>query len=70
MDTHYAILNEQGGWLENLVCWDGDTTHWQPPAGTRAVPLSEIDLQALPARPEDEQSAAGAWSSKETLSYS
>jgi hypothetical protein len=60
--------------LENTILWDGDTTQWQPPAGTRAVPLSDVVLQNLPARPEDEQSAyataTGAWSSKESLSYS
>jgi hypothetical protein len=44
----WALINEQGGWLENIVVWNGDTSTWQPPAGTRAVLVSEIDLSALP----------------------
>ena len=52
METQtYAILNEQGGWLENTVLWDGDTTKWQCPAGTVAVPIGDVDLSALPENP-------------------
>ena len=52
MNQKYAIINEQGGWLENLVVWNGDTNSWQPPAGTYAVLVSEIDLSALPQKPQ------------------
>jgi hypothetical protein len=48
----YAIINEKGGWLENLVIWDGDLKTWQPPAGTIAKPIEEVDVTALPERPQ------------------
>jgi hypothetical protein len=43
----WALINEQGGWLENIVVWDGDASKWQPPAGTRAVRVEEINLSVL-----------------------
>lgn len=49
----YALIDIEGGWLVNLVRWDGDTQKWQPPEGTRAVLASEVDFQALPERPEE-----------------
>jgi hypothetical protein len=52
MDT-YAILDKQGGWLVNLVVWNGNLEDWQPPAGTEAKLASEIDLHSLPERPSD-----------------
>ena len=55
MSQKYAIINEQGGWLENLVVWNGDTSTWQPPAGTYAVLVSEIDLSALPQKPQEDE---------------
>jgi hypothetical protein len=48
----YAIINEKGGWLENLVIWDGDLETWQPPVGTIAKPIEEVDVTALPERPQ------------------
>jgi hypothetical protein len=50
----YALLDEQGGWLVNTVLWDGDISKWQPPAGTTAVRLVDIDLAALPPAPQPE----------------
>jgi hypothetical protein len=52
MTEQYALLDEQGGWLVNTVLWDGDTAKWQPPAGTNAVRLADVDLAALPAAPQ------------------
>jgi hypothetical protein len=52
MDT-YAILDKKGGWLVNLVVWNGNLEDWQPPAGTEAKLASEIDLHSLPERPSD-----------------
>jgi hypothetical protein len=52
MDT-YAILDKNGGWLVNLVVWNGNLEDWQPPAGTEAKLASEIDLHSLPERPSD-----------------
>jgi hypothetical protein len=48
----YAIINEKGGWLENLVIWDGDLETWQPPVGTIAKPLEDVDVTSLPERPQ------------------
>lgn len=47
----YAIINEVSGHLVNVVLWDGDTSKWQPPAGTRAELLANVDLDALPPAP-------------------
>lgn len=53
MDANtYAILDGQGGWLVNLVVWDGDTQKWQPPQGTVAVLATEVDFSQLPPSPE------------------
>jgi hypothetical protein len=49
----YAIINEGGEWLENLVLWDGNITTWQPPEGTIAVPADDVDFSALPESPEE-----------------
>jgi hypothetical protein len=54
MTDKYALLDEQGGWLVNTVLWDGDLSKWQPPAGTTAVRLEDIDLAALPPAPAPE----------------
>lgn len=47
----YAIIDVAGGWLVNLVMWDGDTSKWTPPAGTTATPASEVDIPSLPPNP-------------------
>jgi hypothetical protein len=54
MTEKYALLDEQGGWLVNTVLWDGDTAKWQPPAGTNAVRLADIDVSTLPPAPAPE----------------
>ena len=48
----YAIIDDQGGWLVNLILWDGNPETWQPPAGTRAVLASEVDFAVLPTAPD------------------
>jgi hypothetical protein len=53
MNEKYAILDEVGGWLVNLVVWDGNLETWQPPVGTIAKLASEVDFAVLPERPED-----------------
>jgi hypothetical protein len=54
MTEKYALLDDQGGWLVNTVLWDGDTAKWQPPAGTTAARLEDIDLATLPPAPAPE----------------
>jgi hypothetical protein len=54
MTEQYAILDQANGHLVNVVLWDGDTAKWQPPAGTSAVRLADIDLATLPPAPAPE----------------
>jgi len=54
MTEKYAILDQANGHLVNVVVWDGDTGKWQPPAGTSAVRLADIDLATLPPAPAPE----------------
>ena len=63
MTEKYAILDQANGHLVNVVLWDGDTGKWQPPAGTSAVRLADIDLATLPAAPapEAEPVTAAEW---------
>lgn len=49
----YAILDTEGGWLVNTVVWSGNLEDWQPPAGTTAKPVEEVDFSTLPEKPED-----------------
>jgi hypothetical protein len=52
MIERYVILNEDGGWLENTILWDGNTGTWQPSEGTIVKLESEIDYATLPQKPE------------------
>jgi hypothetical protein len=52
--TEYAILDQPAGHLVNVVLWDGNTAKWQPPTGTTAVKLADIDLATLPPAPAPE----------------
>jgi len=54
MTEQYAIIDEAAGHLVNMVLWDGNTAKWQPPAGTTAVRLADIDLATLPPAPAPE----------------
>lgn len=49
----YAIIDATGGWLINLVLWDGDLETWQPPEGTNAVLADTIDINSLPPNPQN-----------------
>jgi hypothetical protein len=52
MVERYVILNREGGWLENVVLWDGNLQTWKP-SDTMIVKLeSEIDYEKLPQKPE------------------
>ena len=52
MIERYVILNEDGGWLENTILWDGNTETWQPPQGTIVQLESEVNISSLPLHPE------------------
>jgi hypothetical protein len=60
MTEKYAILDQAAGHLVNVVLWDGDTAKWQPPTGTSAVRLADIDLATLPPAPAPELPATTA----------
>jgi hypothetical protein len=46
--NNYAILDKDGGWLVNVVVWDGDTSKWNPPDGTIAILANEVNFSELP----------------------
>jgi hypothetical protein len=52
MIERYVILNAEGGWLENVILWNGNTETWRPPEGTIVKLESEIDYATLPEKPE------------------
>jgi hypothetical protein len=52
MIEKYVILNANGGWIENIILWDGNTETWQPPEGTVAKLASKVDFENLPQKPE------------------
>jgi hypothetical protein len=54
MPEKYAILDEKGGWLLNLVMWDGDEQKWKPEKGTIAVLASQVDFSSLPEKPPED----------------
>jgi hypothetical protein len=53
MIERYVILNAIGGWVENVIVWDGNLETWQPPDGAIAKLESEVDFETLPQKPED-----------------
>ena len=50
----YAIIDEANGHLVNVVLWDGNLAKWQPPTGTRAELLANVDLSSLAPAPAPE----------------
>jgi hypothetical protein len=53
MLERYAIINEAGGWLENLIVLDESNENgWVPPEGTIMKKASEVDFSTLPEKPE------------------
>lgn len=53
MLERYAVINEAGGWLENLIVLDtADANGWIPEEGTIIKLASEVDFSTLPEKPE------------------
>lgn len=42
MNNKYVILDSDNKYV-NSVVWNGDLSVWQPPEGTTAVPLDQVD---------------------------
>lgn len=54
MIERYAIINEAGGWLENIIVLDtADANGWVPENGTIIKLASEVDFSTLPQNPAD-----------------
>jgi hypothetical protein len=54
MLERYAIINEAGGWLENLIVLDtSNAAGWIPEEGTIIKLASEVDFSTLPKTPEE-----------------
>lgn len=56
MIQSYAILDAAGGWLIDILRWDGNLATWQPDEGTIAVPVSEVNFRTLPRPPSEPDS--------------
>jgi hypothetical protein len=53
MLERYAIINEAGNWLENIIVLDvSDANGWVPEEGTIIKLASEVDFSALSEKPE------------------
>jgi len=53
MLERYAIINEAGNWLENIIVLDtADASGWIPPEGTIIKLASEVDFTALSLHPD------------------
>jgi hypothetical protein len=53
MLERYAIINKEGGWLENLIVLDTvDAVGWVPQEGAIIKLADEVDFSTLPEKPE------------------
>jgi len=53
MIERYAIINEAGNWLENIIVLDeSDAIGWVPEEGTIMKKASEVDFVTLVEKPE------------------
>jgi hypothetical protein len=53
MLERYAIINEAGNWLENIIVLEeSDASGWIPPEGTIIKLASEVDFTALSLHPD------------------
>jgi len=53
MLERYAIINEAGNWLENIIVLDvNDANGWIPEEGTIIKLASEVDFSTLAEKPE------------------
>ena len=53
MLERYAIINEAGNWLENIIVLEeSDASGWHLEEGTILKLASEVDFSTLPEKPE------------------
>ena len=53
MLERYAIINEAGNWLENIIVLEeSDAIGWVPEDGTIMKKASDVDFTALAEKPE------------------
>ena len=52
MIKRYVILNKNGGWLENTILWDGNSSTWNPTQDVIVKLESEVNFSTLPINPE------------------
>jgi hypothetical protein len=54
MLERYAIINEAGNWLENIIVLEeSDAIGWVPEEGTIMKKASEVDFVLLSPRPDE-----------------
>lgn len=54
MLERYAIINEAGNWLENIIVLDeSDAIGWVPEEGMIMKKASEVDFALLSPRPDE-----------------
>lgn len=49
----WAIINNIGNYIENIIVWDGDVNKWTPPQGTSAVKMEDVDFSTINENPQN-----------------
>ncbi len=49
----WAIINDIGNYIENLIVWNGDENEWTPPEGTSVVRIEDIDYSTINENPQN-----------------
>lgn len=50
----WAIINSIGNYIENIIVWDGDVNKWNPPQGTSAIKMEDVDFLSINENPENQ----------------
>lgn len=54
MGNRWVILDKIGGWLKNIIVWDG-IQNWTPPENSDVKKESDVDYSQLPESPDSFQ---------------